>query len=118
MLSLETLAKWVGDYLTQSAGVTVVFESAIVPKWKDGVISFRNVFVSRRPGQVKSSVSKGSSTNAAAVAAAGRQSEQDGQVAEVDDGNYTQFDVTVATVNVTLSFLKWWNGKGLLKDVE
>ena len=95
-----------------------MFESAIVPKWKDGVISFTNVFVSRRPGQIESSVSKGSSTNAAAVAAAGRSSEPETQLAEVDEGNYTQFDVTIATVNVTLSFIKWWNGKGLLKDVE
>lgn len=114
----ETLAKWVGDYLTKSAGVTVVFESAIVPKWKDGVITFRNVFVSRRPGQTHSTVQKGSSFNAAAVAAA-RQAQIDGQAAEEeDDGNYTQFDVTINTVNVTLSFLKWWNGTGLLKDVE
>lgn len=112
----ETVARWVGDYLTQSAGLTVVFESAIVPRWKDGVISFRNVFVSRRPGQ-KSSVSKGSSTNAAAVAAAERDTEED-NVPEEDDGNYTQFDVTINTVNVTLSFYKWWNGNGLLKDVE
>lgn len=36
----------------------------------------------------------------------------------MDDGNYTQFDVTIANVHVTLSFLNWWNGKGLLKDVE
>ncbi|EFY89410.1 mitochondrial distribution and morphology protein [Metarhizium acridum CQMa 102] len=113
----ETLAKWVGDYLTQSAGVTVVFESAIVPKWKNGVIAFRNVFVSRRPGQVKSSVSKGS-TDAAAVAAAGRQAHLIEYSDPEDDGNYTQFDVTIANVNVTLSFLNWWNGKGLLKDVE
>ncbi|ROT39822.1 mitochondrial distribution and morphology protein [Sodiomyces alkalinus F11] len=124
----ETVAKWVGDYLTQSAGVTIVFESAIVPKWKDGVISFRNVFISRRPGQTTSSVSKGSSTSAAAVAAAGRPHDHDDddddekqtqtQPTEEDEGNYTQFDVTIANVNVTLSFLKWWNGKGLLKDVE
>lgn len=124
----ETVAKWVGDNLTRSAGVTVVFESAIVPKWKDGVISFRNVFVSRRPGQITSSITKGSSTSAAAVAAAGRHHDHEHdheeeeevvvQPVEEDDGNYTQFDVTIATVNVTLSFLKWWNGKGLLKDVE
>ncbi|GAB1318693.1 Mitochondrial distribution and morphology protein 31, mitochondrial precursor [Madurella fahalii] len=115
----ETLAKWIGDYLTQSAGLTVVFESAIVPKWKDGVITFRNVFVSRRPGQGKSSVMKGSS-NAAAEAAAARQADQETAAVEEDDddGNYTQFDVTIDTVNVTLSFIKWWNGKGLLKDVE
>ncbi|RFU77438.1 mitochondrion biogenesis [Trichoderma arundinaceum] len=112
----ETLAQWVGDYLTQSAGVTVVFESAIVPKWKNGVIAFRNVFVSRRPGQIESSVSKGSS-DAAAVAAAGRQVQHNDTDTE-DDGNYTQYDVTIANVNVTLSFLNWWNGKGLLKDVE
>ncbi|KAL7629552.1 Mitochondrial distribution and morphology protein 31, mitochondrial precursor [Parahypoxylon ruwenzoriense] len=114
----ETLAQWVGDYLTESAGVTVIFESAIVPRWKDGVISFRNVFVSRRPGQVKSSVSKGSSSSAAAVAAAERGTDKEVHVVEVDDGNYTQFDVTLNTVNVTLSFIKWWNGRGLLKDVE
>jgi distribution and morphology protein 31 len=109
------LARWVGDYLTQSAGVTVVFESAIVPKWNDGSISFRNVFVSRRPGQIKSSVSKGSS-DTAAVIAADRQTQHDDQ--PEDDGNYTQFDVSIANVNVTLSFVKWWSGKGLLKDVE
>jgi mitochondrial distribution and morphology protein 31 len=115
----ETLAKWIGDYLTQSAGVSVVFESAIVPRWKDGVISFRNVFVSRRPGQMSSSVSKGSSSSAAAVAAAGRDTDKDkDSKTEQDDGNYTQFDITLNTVNVTLSFVKWWNGKGLLKDVE
>lgn len=113
----ETLAKWIGDYLTQSAGVTVVFESAIVPKWKNGVIAFRNVFVSRRPGQVRSSVSKGSSDEAA-VAAAGRQAQLAERSDPEDDGNYTQFDVTIANVNVTLSFLNWWNGKGLLQDVE
>ena len=88
-----------------------------MPKWRDGVISLRNVFVSRRPGQIKSSVSKGS-TDAAAVAAARGHTELDSPNLEEDDGNYTQFDVTIANVNVTLSFLNWWNGKGLLKDVE
>ncbi|KAJ4300539.1 Mitochondrial distribution and morphology protein 31, mitochondrial precursor [Collariella sp. IMI 366227] len=114
----ETLAKWIGDYLTESAGLTVVFESAIVPKWKDGVITFRNVFVSRRPGQGKSTVKKGSSNAAAEAAAARKVDPELAVIEEEDDGNYTQFDVTIDTVNVTLSFLKWWNGKGLLRDVE
>lgn len=114
----ETLARWVGDYLTKSTGVKVVFENAVVPKWKDGVISFRNVFVSRRPGQQKTKVSKGSSMDAAAAAAAQRQAHLDAVANNEDDGNYTQFDVTIDTVNVSLSFAKWWNGKGLLKDVE
>lgn len=62
-------------------------------------------------------MSKGSS-NAAAAAAAGRQAQIASHTNSEDDGNYTQFDVTIANVNVTLSFLNWWNGKGLLKDVE
>ncbi|TAQ83517.1 hypothetical protein B7494_g8158 [Chlorociboria aeruginascens] len=123
VVAQETLARWVGDYLTHSAGIKVVFESAIVPKWGDGVITFRNVFVSRRPGQGKSKVSKGSSLTAAAAAASERQAElssevRDGKQEEEEDTNYTQFDVTIDTVNVTLSFVKWWNGKGLLRDVE
>ncbi|PKS10644.1 hypothetical protein jhhlp_002399 [Lomentospora prolificans] len=114
----ETLATWIGDYLTHSAGITVVFESAIVPKWKDGVISLRKVYVSRRPGQIQSSVSKGSAAAAAAAAEHSTADYHEEHDEVVDDGNYTQFDMTIDTVNVTLSFLKWWNGKGLLKDVE
>ncbi|KAI9670404.1 MAG: Mitochondrial distribution and morphology protein 31, mitochondrial precursor [Caeruleum heppii] len=120
----ETLARWVGNYLTKSSGVKVVFESAIVPKWGDGVITFKNVFVSRRPGQGRSRVSKGSPMTAAAVAAAAR-SEETGEPILInnatdqveEDTNYTQFDLTLDTVNVTLSFAKWFNGKGLLRDV-
>jgi len=116
----ETLAKWIGNQLTQSSGIKVVFESAVVPKWKDGVISFRKVFVSRRPGQGKAQVSKGSQTSAAAAAAAiaHKESEATGAAVEEEDTNYTQFDISMDTVNVTLSFSKWFNGKGLLKDVE
>lgn len=56
--------------------------------------------------------------NAAAEAAAERQAELEARREEEEDTNYTQFDVTIDTVNVTLSFVKWWNGKGLLRDVE
>ncbi|KAL9067213.1 MAG: hypothetical protein Q9161_007013 [Pseudevernia consocians] len=125
----ETLARWVGNYLTKSSGVKVVFESAIVPKWGDGVITFKNVFVSRRPGQGAGKVSKGSpSTEAAAAAAAARaeNSKDSGETLtfsdkideEEEDANYTQFDLSLDTINVTLSFTKWFNSKGLLRDVE
>ena len=121
----ETLARWVGNYLTKSSGVKVVFESAIVPSWGDGVITFKNVFVSRRPGQGNAKVSKGSPTTAAAAAALGR-SKDSGEESQTgygnddieEDTNYTQFDVSLDTVNVTLSFSKWFNSKGLLRDVE
>jgi mitochondrial distribution and morphology protein 31 len=101
------------------SGIKVVFETAVVPKWKDGVISFRKVFVSQRPGQGREKVSKGSQTSAAAEAAI-TQAEKDGPIEEAveEDINYTQVNVSINTVNVTLSFSKWFNGKGLLKDVE
>ncbi|MCJ1406736.1 Mitochondrial distribution and morphology protein 31, mitochondrial precursor [Ptychographa xylographoides] len=120
----ETLARWVGNYLTKSSGIKVVFESAIVPKWGDGVITLTNVFVSRRPGQGKGRVSKGSPETAAAAAAATAIAEQTRDLGanavtqEDEDANYTQFDVSIETVNVTLSFSKWFNSKGLLRDVE
>ncbi|MCJ1276856.1 Mitochondrial distribution and morphology protein 31, mitochondrial precursor [Puttea exsequens] len=125
----ETLARWVGNYFTRSSGIKVVFESAIVPRWGDGVITFKNVFVSRRPGQGTGKVSKGSPSSEAAAAAAAVRAEKlkesgdnastnaSGNDAE-DDGNYTQFDLALDTVNVTLSFTKWFNSKGLLRDVE
>ena len=118
------MAGWIGNYLTKSSGVKVVFESAIVPKWKDGVITFKNVFVSRRPGQGTGNVSKGSPKTAAAVAAAAALSEQSADsldlrpLSDEEDTNYTQFDLSIESVNVTLSFTKWINGKGLLRDVE
>jgi distribution and morphology protein 31 len=121
--NLETLAGMIGNYLTKETGVTVVFESAIVPRWKDNCIQFQNVFVSRRPGKHgRHSVSKGSAETAAAAAAEAIHSEgkdeKSHDVDEEEDGNFTQFDVTIDTVNVTLSFARWMNGRGLLKDVE
>lgn len=107
----ETLAGWVGEYLTKSSGLKVVFESAIVPRWGNGVITFKNVFVSRRPGHDdRSTVRKGSPQEAAIAAAT--------EEIPAEDQNYTQFDITLGEVNVTLSFSKWWNSKGLLQNVE
>jgi distribution and morphology protein 31 len=120
----ETLAGWVGNYLTKSSGIKIVFESAIVPKWGDGTIRLNKVFVSRRPATDKNqrAVMKGSSAIAAAAAAASYSHfETDKPAAELepeDDGNYSQFDVTIESVELTLSFTKWFNGKGLLRDVE
>lgn len=119
----ETLARWVGNYITKSSGVRVIFESAIVPKWGDGVITFKNVFVSKRPGQRTGDVKKGSPDNEAAAVAAAIESAGDSTVQNAllnhpEDANFTQFDLSIGTVNVTLSFRKWFNGKGLLRDVE
>jgi hypothetical protein len=118
----EYFAKTVGRYLTKESGMTVIFESAIVPKWQGKTIRFERVFVSRRPkgAQQGNYVRKGSSVTAAAMAAeVAAVAEREIQEAAItDDGNYTQFDLTVESVDVTLSFVKWMNGKGLVENVE
>jgi len=116
----EYLARLIGWYLTKESGMTVVFESAIVPKWRSKTIRFERVFVSRRPkGAQGNYVRKGSSVTAAAAAAAATQVTGRRQKEEaIDDGNYTQYDLTIESVDVTLSFVKWMNGKGLLENVE
>jgi len=45
------LAKKLGNHLTASSGVSIVFESAIVPKFslKRSTITFKNVYISRGP---------------------------------------------------------------------
>ena len=116
----EYLAGLIGRYLTRESGITVVFESAIVPKWRNKTIRFEKVFVSKRPQAVqRNSVRKGSTATAVAAAAAAAVAERSNEEFVLnDDGNYTQYDVTIDSVDVTLSFMKWMNGKGLLENVE
>lgn len=118
----DLFARWVGNLVTKETGLTVVFENAIVPHWNAGVISLTNVFVSRRPNSSKSRHSRVQKGNRAIAAAAARASQDIGddevEGEGADDGNYTQFDVTIDSVSVTLSLKKWMDGKGILKDVE
>lgn len=111
----EYIAQRIGNIITKETGLTVVFENAIVPRWNSGVISFNKVFVSRRPGQGNQRVQKGSQAIAAANAAMAQN--QEGQFDE-DYGNYTQFDLTIDSVSVTLSLSKWMNGTGIVQDME
>lgn len=118
----KTLASMIGDYLTQSSGIVVVFEAAIVPKWRNGVICFKNVLVSRRmesdsvPAKPKSwsAFTKIKENSDGGRKSHDAQSRSDDKIAS----ECTQFDLTLETVEVTLSFRKWFNGKGLLKDVK
>ncbi|KAH8556012.1 mitochondrial distribution and morphology proteins-domain-containing protein [Umbelopsis sp. PMI_123] len=45
----EWIAYRIGQYLTSATGATVIFDSAIVPNWKEGKITFKNVRISRMP---------------------------------------------------------------------
>ena len=58
MLPKGYVARAFSDYMTKETGITIVFESAIVPKWRGSRISFKNVYISRRPREKDAAVSR------------------------------------------------------------
>lgn len=109
----ELVARKVGEFITKNSKLTVTFEHAIVPGWSDGKISFKKCFVSRRPKAIRH-FSKGSQAEAYAKSLDPLEFEGEPK----DDGNYTQFDLTIEEVNMSLSFRKWVNGTGIVDNLE
>ncbi|ODV69523.1 mitochondrial distribution and morphology protein 31 [Hyphopichia burtonii NRRL Y-1933] len=112
----EFVARKVGEFITKNSKLTVTFEHAIVPGWSDGKISFRKCFVSRRPKNFKKFV-KGSQAEAYAASQSQELEDDNAADEEYDDGNYTQFDLTIEEINVSLSFNKWVNGTGIVETM-
>lgn len=109
----EFVARKIGEFITKNSKLDVTFEHAVVPGWRDGKISFRKCFVSRRPRKIKK-FTKGLQSEAYA---ASLKSTADNDELLEDDGNYTQFDLTIEEVNVSLSFNKWVNGTGIIENI-
>ncbi|GAA5979837.1 hypothetical protein JCM10908_003062 [Rhodotorula pacifica] len=111
----EWLASKLGAYLTDSTGVKVVFESAIVPKWglfgqSGSKIVFRNVYISRGPV-------KGELGILPADAEEGHVEETEEQARLREQiAKWTHFHLSIDTVEVSLSLGRWLDGKGLIKD--
>ncbi|SCU82803.1 LAMI_0C00958g1_1 [Lachancea mirantina] len=112
----EYVATQVGNFLTQNSALSVVFESAIVPDWSSRKISFNKVFVSKRPKN-SPSFTKGSQEDAVERAKLAVSERILVSREDFDDGNYTQFDLTMDQVEISLNFRKWFNGKGILDEV-
>ncbi|KAJ7217679.1 mitochondrial distribution and morphology protein family 31/32 [Mycena pura] len=122
------IARAISDYLTSETGVTIIFESAIVPKWKDSRISFKNVFISRRPQtsppplrevEREGFVAEGYDVSGHPAYHRVGDNEDDlptSRQAEEEDTNYTMFDLNVDSIDVTLSLWRWLDGKGLVQD--
>lgn len=112
----EFVARKLGEFITKNTNLTVTFEHAIVPGWSTGKISFRKCFVSKRPQSTKKFVKR---SQAEAYADSLHRSEDEHAIIEeMDDGNYTQYDLTIEEVNVSLSFNKWVNGTGIIETME
>jgi len=121
------VARAISDYLTSETGITIIFESAIVPKWKDSRLSFKNVYVSRRPDTPTAVKLWKSTGHMAAVGydvsnhpAYHRIGEDDDEpdISDLydEDINFTMFDLNIDSVDVTLSLKRWLDGKGLVED--
>ncbi|KIY53448.1 mitochondrial distribution and morphology protein family 31/32 [Fistulina hepatica ATCC 64428] len=117
------VATAISDYLTEGTDIVIVFESAIVPqwKWKDSRISFKNVYVSRRPSTTVAQKAK------AKAKARRRKQEHQGAIGYdvsdhpanhpiEDDYNYTMFDLNIDSIDVKLSLARFWEGKGLVEN--
>ncbi|CAH6718321.1 mitochondrial distribution and morphology protein 31 [[Candida] jaroonii] len=109
----EFVARKFGEVITKNSSLSVVFENAIVPSWNNGKIQFKGVLVSRRPKISKKFV-KNSKIDGKHLTDFKQQDEDE----EYDDGNYTQYDISIQEINVTLSFRKWVNGKGIIDTME
>lgn len=121
---VDFVARGISDYLTSETGITIIFESAIVPKWKDSRISFKNVYVSRRP-MTTPRRKKIDAHMAVAGIDVGNQSgyhyieedDEDGPDTTLEeDTNYSMFDLNIDSVDVTLSLWRWLDGRGLVED--
>lgn len=121
----EYIARALSNYLTAETGAKIIFESAIVPKWKDSRISFKNVYVVRRPtitrdevqNEVQATAIGYDISNHPLVHGSGEE-EEELHVPDLseEDTNYTQFDLTIDSIDVTLSLWRWLDGKGLVED--
>ncbi|CCF56984.1 hypothetical protein KAFR_0B06870 [Kazachstania africana CBS 2517] len=115
----EYLAKKIGKLLTRNnPELSVIFENAIVPNWSSSKIRFNKVFVSRRPNLSNTSeFVKGSQKDAMQRATLALSENVLVNNNDFNDGNYTQLDLTIDQIEISLSFTKWLNGRGILDEV-
>lgn len=97
-----------------------------MPRWGASTICFRNVYISRRPSSPAEDGAPLKPTKAATgtppsptpfLSSALTPEAMYAAPAEAQD-NYTMFDVNLEEVEVTLSFMRWLDGKGLIKDAK
>ena len=102
----DVVAEWLSKLVTKNTNLTATFESVVVPDWKYGTIQLKNCKISRRPKVVKIIEKVEKSIDGKVI---NKTFEE-----EYDDGNYTQFDITIDEINVSLSFWRWISGKGIV----
>ncbi|KAF9010600.1 mitochondrial distribution and morphology protein family 31/32 [Cyathus striatus] len=102
------IARAISDYLTSETGVTIIFESAIVPKWKDSRISFKTGHMA--------AVGYDVSNHPAYHHVGDEEDDHSNEDLTDQDMNMSLFDLNIDSVDVTLSLWRWLDGKGLVED--
>lgn len=98
-----------------------------MPKWKDSRLSFKNVYVTRRPSNaprprpdsnVGHDIARGYdvSNHPANHGLVGEEEDILPIIETSEDTNYSMFDLTIDSIDVTLSLARWLEGKGLVTD--
>lgn len=140
-LSLLNMQEWIAlqlaKILSRQMGFTIVFGSAIVPKWKEGRISFKDVVITRRaeptdPVKLHAehrddAVSPSMSMQLGAEPAIPAYDTGDHVVQPFDDEhqverdastNFSMFELHIDSIDVQLSLSRWFDGRGLLHTMD
>ncbi|KAI8911629.1 mitochondrial distribution and morphology protein family 31/32 [Gorgonomyces haynaldii] len=102
----EKFAEWISRLLTQSTGFQVKFESAIIPRWRDGMIRMGNVLIICNDStwvewQQKEFEKKGLKFDPKTV-----------------NNNWTYWDLQVESIDITVSLWRWMQGRGLVESAK
>lgn len=101
----STITSLVGRAVTDTTNLK--FSSgSIEPDWNDGVIKLKNCIIQKRPNVISTIEHINRASNGEII----NRSKED----VYDDGNYTQFDLTVDELKLRLSFWKWISGRGII----
>lgn len=114
------------NYLTQSTGIAILFEQAkLKHNWTHGTIQCHNLYLSRRPllSTATSSIPVSQDYDKVRndIIQRVKWALNDNilvQLDHFDEGDYTQFDLVIDSCEVSLSFWKWLNGKGIIEDIS
>ncbi|WFD18740.1 Mitochondrial distribution and morphology protein 31, mitochondrial precursor [Malassezia caprae] len=149
MLNALNLQEWfamqLAKFLSRQTGFTVVCGSAIVPKWKEGRISFKDVVITRRAEpmdperlraerQSRDSADKRTDTHLLEMRLGDEPTipafdtgdhlvrpirEEDAKKHEShSDTNFSMFELRVDSIDVQLSLRRWLDGHGFLHKMD
>lgn len=105
----STITSLVGRAVTDTTNLK--FSSgSIEPGWSDGVITLKNCVVQKRPRVISTIEHINRATSGEILS---KTTEE-----VYDDGNYTQFDLTIDELNLRLSFWKWISGRGIIDTAQ